>query len=203
MLGVGKNFVDDENTIRFVMEQLLTAIPDYAKDLKLNLAAVLKQPELTEQQTWGTAVASAIAVRNPRITESVLAEAATRLTPEALHAAKVAAAIMGMNNIYYRFSHLSGNGKYAAIPARLRMQGTRTHGSDPLDFELWCIAVSAINGCGACVSAHERVLREKGVGEERILAAVRIAAVIHGLAAVMDAASVAAPAATGAALSLS
>jgi alkyl hydroperoxide reductase subunit D len=78
------------------MEALLSSIPDYAKDLKLNLSAVLKQTELTEQQIWGTAVASAIAARNPQIIKTILAEAATRLSPEALNGAKAAAAIMGI-----------------------------------------------------------------------------------------------------------
>jgi alkyl hydroperoxide reductase subunit D len=154
--------------------------------LKLNLQNVLKQTELTEQQTWGAAVASAIASRNPRITQAVLREAAARLSPEALYAAKAAAAIMGMNNIYYRFQHLSGNDRYSQIPARLRMQVIRSHGSNPVDFELWCTAVSAINGCGVCVASHEKVLREKGVTEDTILAAIRIASVIHGSAAVLD-----------------
>jgi len=174
------------------MERLYDSFPDYARDLRLNLQNVLRQTELTAQQTWGTAVASAIAARNPQITVAVLAEAATHLTPEALNAAKAAAAIMGMNNIYYRFQHLSGNERYPQIPARLRMQVIRSHGSDPLDFELWCTAVSAINGCGACVSSHEGVLREKGVTEETILAAIRIASVIHGAAAVLDAETAAA-----------
>jgi len=168
------------------MEELYTLFPDYARDLKLNLQNVLKQPELTEQQTWGTAVASAIAARNPQITQAILKEAATHLSPEAMHASKAAAAIMGMNNIYYRFVHLSGNERYGHIPARLRMQAMRSHGSDPHDFELWCAAVSAINGCGACMASHEKALREKGVGEETILAAIRIASVIHGSAAVLD-----------------
>jgi alkyl hydroperoxide reductase subunit D len=169
------------------MEALLSSIPDYAKDLKLNLSAVLKQAELTEQQTWGTAVATAIAARNSQLTRSILTEAQTHLSPEALTAAKSASAIMGMNNIHYRFGHLSGNEAYSSIPARLRMQAIRTHGADPVDFELWCTAVSAINGCGLCVAAHEKVLREKGMKEETILAAVRIASVIHGTAAVLDA----------------
>lgn len=168
------------------MEELINSFPDYARDLKLNLQNVLKQTELTEQQTWGTAVASALASRNPQITQAVLKEAAAHLSAEALHAAKAAAAIMGMNNIYYRFQHLSGNERYSQIPARLRMQAIRSHGSDPIDFELWCTAVSAINGCGVCVGSHEKVLREKGVTEETILAAIRIASVIHGSAAVLD-----------------
>jgi alkyl hydroperoxide reductase subunit D len=175
------------------MDRLYELFPDYARDLKINLQNVLKQSELTEQQTWGTAVASAVASRNPQIMGAVLAQASQHLSPEAMGAAKAAAAIMGMNNIYYRFQHLSGNSRYSEIPARLRMQAIRSHASDPLDFELWCIAVSAINGCGACVASHENVLREKGVTEETILAAVRIASVIHGAAGVLDAEAAVAP----------
>jgi alkyl hydroperoxide reductase subunit D len=169
------------------IEQILDALPDYARDLKLNLDAVLRQTELTEQQTWGTAVACAMAARNQLLFSTIVSEAAPHLSEPAMQAAKAAAAIMGMNNIFYRFRHLSQNEKYATIPARLRMQVIRSHGSDPADFELWCLAVSAINGCAACVVSHENVLREKGIAEESILAAVRIASVIHALAAVFDA----------------
>ena len=94
---------------------------------------------------------------------------------------------MGMNNVYYRFLHLTTNEKYRALPSHLRMNGTRTHGVDPADFDLWCVAVSAINNCPACVQSHERAAREKGLSEETILAAVRIGAVIHALAPVLDA----------------
>jgi alkyl hydroperoxide reductase subunit D len=174
------------------LEQLLAACPDYAKDLRLNFTNVLNQPELTERQTWGTLVASALAGRNRQVIEAVLAEAPQHLDAPHLQAAKAAAAIMGMNNIFYRFRHLTSNEKYGTIPARLRMQAIRTHGGDPIDFELWCLAVSAINGCGACVDAHEKVVREKGVSEEAVLAAVRIASVVHGLAGVFDAETVAA-----------
>jgi alkyl hydroperoxide reductase subunit D len=71
------------------------------------------------------------------------------------------------------------------------MNVLRTHGIDPVDFELWCTAVSAINGCGLCVDSHEQILRGKGMSEESILAAVRLASVIHGLATVFDAEAVA------------
>ena len=170
------------------LEQLLNYVPEYAKDLKLNLGSVTRQPELTEQQTWGTVAACAIASRNPQLLESLLAEAAKHLSEQALFAAKGAAAIMGMNNIFYRFRHLSSNEKFATMPARLRMQIIAKHGSDPVDFELWCLAISAINGCGLCVDSHEKVLREKGVDEEKVLAVVRIASTVHALAVVFDAA---------------
>jgi alkyl hydroperoxide reductase subunit D len=169
------------------LDQLLERIPAYAKDLRLNITAVLRQTELNAQQLWGTAVASALASRNPEVTRAILNEATPHVSPEAIEAAKAAAAIMGMNNIYYRFQHLTTNEKYRPLPARLRMNVIRTHGVPQVDFELWSIAVSAINGCAACVAAHERVVLEKGLTEEAILAAIRIASVIHGLAAVLDA----------------
>ena len=171
--------------IPMTLDQLLETVPDYAKDLKLNMGSVLRQPELTEQQAWGTAVATAIACRNPQLLAAILEDAPQHLNEQTLYAAKGAAAIMGMNNIFYRFRHLSQNPKYAEMPARLRMQIVARHGGDPADFELWCVAVSAINGCDVCVDAHEKVLREKGVGEETILGAVRIAATVHALATVL------------------
>ena len=169
------------------IDKLLAACPEYAKDLKLNLSTLLKQPELTEQQTWGTAVCSAVVSRNSQVLQAVLNEAEKHLSPEALNAAKAAAAVMGMNNVYYRFLHLTSNEKYRTIPARLRMNAIRNHGSDPVDFELWCLAASAINGCAACVDSHERTVKAKGVSEETVTAAIRIASVVHALAAVMDA----------------
>jgi len=168
-------------------EELLASIPDYAKDLKLNLSSAMLQNELTPQQAWGTAVACAMAARNPHLLGAVLAEAGSKLSPQALFGARTAAAVMGMNNILYRFRHFCSNDKYSAMPARLRMQSIRTHGADPADFELWCLAVSAVNGCQACVDAHEQAVREKGLSEETVLAAIRIAATIHGLAAVVGA----------------
>ena len=171
------------------LEQLLDTVPAYAKDLKLNLSNLLQQPDLTKQQIWGTAVTSAVTARNPQLLAAITEAAAAHLKPEALEAARAAAAIMGMNNVFYRFQHLAENKKYGTIPARLRMNVIRTHGIEPVDFELFCIAASAINGCGVCIDAHEKVVREKGTGEEVILGCVRIASVIHGLATVFDAAA--------------
>ena len=168
------------------LTELIDMLPAYARDLRLNFSSLTQQMELTPQQTWGTVVASAIASRNGEFTQAALAEAAAHLSPQALEGAKAAAAIMGMNNVFYRFLHLTTNEKYSTIPARLRMQVIRSHGADPVDFELWCLAVSAIKGCGACVDSHEKVLREKGVSEETILAAIRIASVVHAVAAVLD-----------------
>lgn len=169
------------------VEALSESIPASAKDIKLNLSAVLRQTELTPQQLWGTALACAIASRNTAVLNAIRADSEAHLSQQAAEAARTAAAIMSMNNVYYRFLHLTGNGKYKEIPARLRMQGIRTHGVEHADFELWCTAVSAINNCQTCVASHEQVLREKGITEEQVAAAVRIAAVVHAAAVVLDA----------------
>jgi alkyl hydroperoxide reductase subunit D len=169
------------------LDALMETIPSYAKDLKLNFSSVVRQQtDLSEQQLWGTAVACTMASRNEDLAAAAIEEGAKYMTAQALEAAKGASAIMGMNNIFHRFLHLNSNQKYGTMRAGLRMNVIRTHGSDQLDFELWCTAVSAINGCGACVDAHEKVLKEKGFGEEKILAAVRVASVMHAIAVVLD-----------------
>jgi len=166
---------------------IAAAIPDFAKDLRLNLGTVMGTQNLTEQQVWGTAVASAIAARNAELRTAILAAARNHLSDAAIAAAKTAAALMGMNNIYYRFTHLVGQDEYRHMPARLRMQAIANPGVDKVDFELWSLAVSAINGCGVCVEAHERHVIGQGLKREAVQDAVRIAAVLHGIAMALEA----------------
>jgi alkyl hydroperoxide reductase subunit D len=168
------------------LETLKNRLPEYAKDLKLNLSSLAAEPALTDQQRAGAFVAAAFGARNAEVVAALTAEFAPRLSPEALQAAKSAAAIMGMNNIYYRFTHLASAPDYKTMPAKLRMNVITKPGVEKADFELWSLAVSAINGCGMCIDAHERELRKAGVGAEAIQAAVRIAATVHAVAAVLD-----------------
>jgi lipoyl-dependent peroxiredoxin subunit D len=169
------------------LESIRAALPDYARDLKLNLSNVLSAATLTPQQLWGSAVASAIAARNPALRDAVLAEAEAHLTPAALAAAKAAAAIMGMNNVYYRFTHLVGKEDYRTLPARLRMNVIGNPGVERVDFELWSLAVSAINGCGMCLEAHEHEVLAKGISKEAVQDVVRIASVLHAVAVTLEA----------------
>ncbi|WP_342628031.1 carboxymuconolactone decarboxylase family protein [Nguyenibacter vanlangensis] len=170
------------------IDSLKERLPDYAKDLKLNLGSLANDITLTPQQRAGTFVASALAARNADVTRAIVAEYESVLTPEALTAAKAAAAIMGMNNIYYRFVHMVG-GDYAQMPARLRMNVIGRPGVEKLDFELWSLAVSAINGCGMCVESHEKMVRDAGLTTEQVQTAVRIAATVHAVAATLDGAA--------------
>jgi alkyl hydroperoxide reductase subunit D len=171
------------------LDDLRDSIPDYAKDLKLNLGSVLSSqgaPGLTEKQIWSVALSCAIASRNPAFLREIEGLAREKLDEAEVAGARAAAAIMGMNNIYYRFLHLVEDHEYSQMPARLRMNIIGAPGIDKLDFELLCLAVSAINGCGACIKAHERKLRQHEISRESIQSAVRIASTIHAVAAVLE-----------------
>jgi alkyl hydroperoxide reductase subunit D len=166
------------------LDALRETLPAYAKDLSLNLSSLAAETTLTDQQKWGAFLASAHAVGVAPVVQAV--EASAVLSPEAASAAKAAAAIMGMNNIYYRFLHLVEDPEYAQMPARLRMNVIGNPGIDKLEFELLSLAVSAVNGCGMCVTTHERKLREGGISREAIQSAVRIASVMHAVAGVLE-----------------
>ncbi len=164
------------------LETLKAALPDYARDLKLNLGSLSNETSLNDQQKWGTFLACAFAIGEPKTIHAMVGETEGKLTPEAVKAAKAAASIMGMNNVYYRFTHLVHNEVYRTTPAKLRMQVIGAPGIAKPDFELWCMAVSAINGCGACMDSHEEELRKGGFTTEQIQASVRIAAVVNAVA---------------------
>jgi alkyl hydroperoxide reductase subunit D len=167
------------------IESLKAALPDYAKDIRLNLGSLAMDATLSRQQLAGTFVAAALASRNATVTREIVAEFGAALSAEALVAAKAAAAVMAMNNVYYRFTHLVG-GDYPGLPAKLRMNVIGKPGVEKVDFELWSLAVSAVNGCGMCLEAHERVVRQGGLSQEQVQTAVRVASVVHAVAAVLD-----------------
>lgn len=172
------------------LDTLKQQLPDYAKDLRLNLSTVLGTqgaPGLSGTQIFSIAVASALAARQPGLAEALEQIGGEHLDEVHRKAARSAAAIMGMNNIYYRFVHLVSDEAYGQLPARLRMNVIGSPGIDKLDFELLSLAVSAVNGCGMCVDSHEKTVRKGGLSVEAVQSAVRIAAVVHAVAVVLDA----------------
>jgi alkyl hydroperoxide reductase subunit D len=178
------------------LTDLKNLLPEQAKDLKLNVATVLSvegAPGLAEHQILGVALASAIAARNPKLLREIEALVVRKLDSAQVTAARAAASIMGMNNVYYRFVHLVGDPDYARLPAKLRMNVIGNPGVAKVDFELYSLAVSAINGCGACVAAHDKVVRGAGVTAEGVQSAVRIAAVLHGAAVAIESTPTSAP----------
>ncbi len=168
------------------LDALREALPAYAKDISLNLSSLAGETLLTDQQKWGAFVASAHAVGVPAVVRNIEAAArAAGLGDEALNAARGAAAIMAMNNVYYRSLHLMKNKEYATLPARLRMNLLANPGVDKVDFELWSTAVSAVNGCGMCLDAHEAELKKHGVPNTSVQAALRIAAAVNAASRVI------------------
>lgn len=178
---------------RMSIEALKDRLPGFAKDAKLNLSSLAADETLGAQTKYGLLVAAAVATRNADVIGAIEAEAAEKLAPPALEAAKAAAVVMAMNNVYYRFVHMASNKDYGAMPARLRMNVIANPGVDKTDFELWSLAVSAINGCGACIDAHEKALKEAGVAPQAIHTAVRFAAIIKSVAVALEAGPVAMP----------
>ncbi|MGG7099394.1 carboxymuconolactone decarboxylase family protein [Rhodococcus sp. 24CO] len=165
---------------------LKDSLPEYAKDLKLNLSSIARTTVLNEQQLWGTLLATAAATKSATTLKEIAAEAADNLSAEAYNAALGAAAIMGMNNVFYRTKGYL-DGKYDDLRAGLRMNIIGNPGVDKADFELWSLAVSAINGCNHCLEAHENTLRQEGVSREVIFEAIRAGSIVMGVAQAVEA----------------
>lgn len=169
------------------IEALRDRIPEPAKDIWLNLTSVLTTGSLSEHQRWGVAVAAAITARNIELRAAVLADARAVVPATVIEDAVAAAALMGMNNVYYRFRHLVGKPSYRDKPARLRMNRLAKPATSKADFELVSLAVSAMNACETCLVAHEKVSIEGGLNEEQVHDAVRTAAVIQAAAIALEA----------------
>lgn len=159
-------------------------LPDYAKDIRLNLSSILKEDPnsgLTLAQVQGIALASAYATRHRDVISAVKGEA-TELSGEEVNAARAAATVMAMNNVYYRFIHLAKDPELGQMPAGLRMNVIANPGVDKVLFELYSLAVSAINGCGLCIESHSKAVLHGDVSKAGLQHCVKIAAVINAAA---------------------
>jgi alkyl hydroperoxide reductase subunit D len=166
------------------LKDFADTLPDYAKDLRLNVGSLLSDQTLGDDRKYGLILTCAHGTGYRPIVAAAEAEVAGKIDETYANAARAAAAIMAMNNVYYRFVHLASNPVYQSLPAKLRMNVIGAPGIDKADFELFSLAVSAQNGCGMCIDSHERVLTQHSVKAETIQNAVRIAAVIKAVATV-------------------
>jgi len=167
------------------IENLKSGLPEFAKDLKLNLSSLARSTELNEQQLWGTFLATAAATRSATVLSEIADEAREHLSDEAFNAALGAASIMGMNNVAYRAKEFLGS-DYTQVRMGLRMNIIANPGVEKSDFELWSMAVSTINGCENCTAAHDDVIRKEGLTKEQAWEAVKIAATIAGVAQAVE-----------------
>lgn len=171
------------------IQEIKNSLGEYAKDIKLNLSSILTKegsPELTESQIRGIALATSYSTKNAKLSAALLAEWEGKISEEEIKAAKAAASLMAMNNIYYRFTHMVGDAEYAQMPAKLRMNFMANPGVDKLDFELYSLAVSAINGCGMCIKSHVKQAASHGLSKQAIQSCIRIAATINATAQAIE-----------------
>ncbi|GAA3519296.1 carboxymuconolactone decarboxylase family protein [Dietzia aurantiaca] len=167
------------------IENLKSGLPEFAKDLKLNLSSLARSTELNEQQLWGTFLATAAATRSATVLSEIADEARGHLSDEAFNAALGAASIMAMNNVSYRAKEFLGE-EYTQVRMGLRMNIIANPGVEKADFELWSMAVSTINGCENCTAAHDAVIRKEGLTKEQAWEAVKVAATVAGVAQAVE-----------------
>ena len=165
------------------LEAIAETFPDAARDLRVNLAAVLRESSLDERTRFAVALASALACGSRPLSAAIERVGTGVLDEAARDDAKAAVALMAMNNVFYRFRHMIGKPSYELMPPRLRMQRIAKPRMSKAEFELLCLAVSAIEGCEMCIRSHEESVLAAGMTEENVLDAVRIAAVVRGASA--------------------
>lgn len=164
------------------LETFRENLKDYAKDIRLNLSTLFGPdgaPGLSPKQVAVVALACAYSTRSRALANAILADSASVIGDSDVEAAKGAATIMAMNNVFYRTQHLSDQADLKKLPPRLRMNFIGKPGIDKADFELACLAVSAIGGCGACVNSHVNETLKSGLTIEANHSAIRIAASIQ------------------------
>ena len=150
-------------------EELRDSLPAAAADLRVNLHSVLTESSLGAPQRWGVAITCAIVCRNPALVRALMSGAAG-LDATVEEDARAAASLMAMNNVYFRFKHVIGKDEYDHLPVRLRMSRLAKPLASKADFELFCLAASAILGCEGCMQGHEESCREQGFSAEQVSA---------------------------------
>ena len=171
------------------IESIKQAVPDYAKDLRINLDNILNEegsPGLSTKQIFASALAVSMALKNSFLTKNILSASENLLSEKEKDGIKTSVSLMGMNNIYYRSIHLAEDEHLSKSPARLRMSMMNNSGLPQTDFEICSLAVSCISGCGMCIKSHSSKLKQEGFSVSAVQSVIRISAVIQGLNQSLD-----------------
>ncbi len=159
-------------------------IPDYAKDIRLNLDAVLGRSSLEPHHAAGAALAAAFAARSRPVIDAI--RNANALDATQAQAALTAAALMGMNNVWYPYVEMAADADLKTMRSELRMNAYAAHGGvDRPSFELYALAASIVGKCEFCVQSHYKLLRESGFTTQQLRDVGRIAAVVNAAAKVI------------------
>ena len=164
------------------IDAVKTALPEYAKDTKLNLDAVLLRSTLDADVAMGCAVAALAATGNGKILSVILAD-----TPVYAESAMTAASIMSQNNVWYPYVEMADDESLTGLPAQLRMNAIATHGgTTKSNFEAFSLAASIVGKCHFCVKAHYETLKKEGYTVEQLRDIGRIAAVMNSVAKILN-----------------
>jgi alkyl hydroperoxide reductase subunit D len=167
------------------LAQITDKIPDTAKDFRLNIDSVISRSSLAPEDALGVALAAAFATKN-----NFLVNVFKQNMPE-LHAnaALTAAALMGMNNVWYPFVEMADDEELKTMRAELRMNAYATNGGvEKKQFEAYALAASIVGKCHFCVKSHYQLLKKEGLSTQQLRDIGRIAAVINATAQVLAAA---------------
>jgi lipoyl-dependent peroxiredoxin subunit D len=162
-------------------------IPDYAKDIRLNLDGTIVRSSLEGNDAVGVALAAAFAAKSRTIIEAIRSSGV--LSAEELNGAQTAAALMGMNNVWYPFVEMADDADLKTQRAELRMGAYASHGGvDKRRFEMYALAASIVGKCHFCVKSHFALLKnEQGMSVQQLRDVGRIAAVVNAAAQVIAA----------------
>lgn len=163
-------------------ETIKSVLPDYAKDTKLNIDAVLLRSTLDADLAMGCAVAALAATGNGKLVSLILST-----HPVHADAAMTAASIMAQNNVWYPYVEMADDAQLSGLPAQLRMNAIASHGgTTKLNFEAFSLAASIVGKCHFCVKAHYETLKQEGLTVEQLRDIGRIAAVMNSVAKVLN-----------------
>ena len=164
------------------INNIILSFPEYAKDIKLNYSKIINENILEEKQLFSIILIASMATRSEKLLQEALNESKVILSKDIIQDVYGAYSIMSMNSIYYRFTHLASEKDYSTMPANLRMQYLTKYKVNKPDFEMLCLAVATIIGCGKCINAHEVALRENNISKLSIQTVARIASIINAIA---------------------
>ncbi|WP_439891002.1 carboxymuconolactone decarboxylase family protein [Ralstonia sp. 25C] len=162
-------------------------IPDYAKDIRLNLDGTIARSSLEGNDAVGVALAAAFAAKSKVLVDAI--RNAGVLSPEETNGALTAAALMGMNNVWYPFVEMADDTDLSQQKAELRMNAYASNGGvDKRRFEMYALAASIIGKCHFCIKSHYDLLKNhQGMSAQQLRDVGRIAAVINAAAQVIAA----------------
>lgn len=166
------------------VDQIKDTIPDYAKDTRLNIDAVVKRSTLASEEAEAVALAAAFATGNTKLWTWMQSQIADQKEAEA---AITAASLMAMNNVWYPYVEMADDENLKGLPAQLRMNAIATHGgTTKARFEAYSLSASIVGKCHFCVKAHYETLKAEGYTVEQLRDIGRIASVITALSRVLN-----------------